>query len=59
MKTSVIDKLYTDLANAIDRVGVEKTHLFLATLALSLLSQYEDDETATIFIEQAERLAKN
>jgi hypothetical protein len=45
------------LAEATDRVGETKTPLFLATLALALLSRQSDAAEALALITQAERLS--
>lgn len=58
MIASDIDTLYTELANAIHRVGPDKAQLFLATLALSLLSEQKNGSAAIALIAQSERLAK-
>lgn len=58
MNATNIETLYTELANAIDRVGVEKAQIFLATLALSLISEHGDAAKVAELIAQAERLAK-
>jgi hypothetical protein len=58
MNSVDIDTVYTELAECIARVGEEKTHLFLATLALELLSLQADAATALGHIAKAERLAK-
>jgi hypothetical protein len=57
MNGSQIEVTYTALAECIARVGETKTALFLATLALDLLSQQQDAEAALAHILQAERLA--
>jgi hypothetical protein len=53
-----IELTYTALAESIARVGMAKTQLFLATLALDLLSQQADDGVALAYILRAESLAK-
>jgi hypothetical protein len=58
MNDAQIEVTYTALAESIARVGKEKTHLFLATLALDLLSQQADDGAALRYILRAESLAK-
>ncbi len=57
MNSAQIDLVYTELSQCIARVGEAKTHLFLATLALDLLSQQTDAEGALEHILKAERLA--
>lgn len=52
-----LDQLYTALAEATARVGEAKAPLFLATLALALLSRQADAGPALALIAQAERLA--
>ena len=58
MNNADVDVVYTELAESVARVGEEKTHLFLATLALDLLSLQADAATALGHIAKAERLAK-
>lgn len=58
MNSAEIDAVYTELAEAIARVGEERTHLFLATLALDLLSLQANAAIAIEHIAKAERLAK-
>jgi hypothetical protein len=58
MNNAEIELTYTALAECIARVGDTKASLFLATLALDLLSQQQDADTALRHILQAERLAK-
>jgi hypothetical protein len=57
MTNAQIELTYTALAECIARVGESKTTLLLATLALDLLSQQADADTALMHILQAERLA--
>ena len=57
MSENELEQTYTALAECIGRVGKNKTSLLLATLALDLLSQQADAETALAHILQAERLA--
>lgn len=54
---SHLDQTYTALAEATARVGEAKAPLFLATLALALLSRQADGGQALALIAQAERLA--
>jgi len=56
-QTGELDQAYTALAEATARVGEAKTPLFLATLALALLSREADVADALLLIAQAERLA--
>jgi hypothetical protein len=56
-QTGQLDQTYTALAEATARVGEAKTPLFLATLALALLSRQADTGEALALIAQAERLA--
>jgi hypothetical protein len=51
-----LEVAYTELANAIDRVGQDKAQLMLATLCLSLISEREDRANILKAIAQAERL---
>ena len=57
MNDSQVEITYTALAECIARIGKAKTSLFLATLALDLLSEQPDAEAALRHILQAERLA--
>jgi hypothetical protein len=52
-----LDQTYTALAEATARVGAAKAPLFLATLALALLSRQTDASEALALIAQAERLS--
>ena len=52
-----LDQTYTTLAEATARVGEARVPLFLATLALALLSRQGNAAEALAFIAQAERLA--
>jgi hypothetical protein len=56
MKDSQIEITYTALAECLARVGEAKSSLFLATLALDLLSRLADADAALAHILQAERL---
>jgi hypothetical protein len=58
MNNAEVELTYTALAECIARVGETKASLFLATLALDLLSQQQDADTALRHILQAEQLAK-
>ena len=55
--THQLDQTYTALAEATARVGEGKAPLFLATLALALLSRQTDATEALALIAQAERLS--
>ena len=55
--TLQLDQTYTVLAEATARVGENKAPLFLATLALALLSRQTDAAEALALITQAERLS--
>jgi len=57
MTSAQIELTYTALAECIARVGETKRSLFLATLALDLLSEQPDADAALRHILQAERLA--
>ncbi len=57
IKIDHLDQSYTALAEATARVGEAKAPLFLATLALALLSRQADAVEALALIAQAERLA--
>ena len=52
-----LDQTYTALAEASARVGEARLPLFLATLALALLSRQDNGVEALTLIAQAERLA--
>jgi hypothetical protein len=52
-----LDQTYTALAEATARVGESKAPLFLATLALALLSRQTDAAQVLALITQAERLS--
>ena len=57
MTEAQLASTYSALAEAISRLGQGKSELFLATLALDLLSQQNDPQHGLSLIEQAERLA--
>ena len=57
MNSEQIDLVYTELSQCIARVGEARTPLFLATLALDLLSREADAGSALEHISRAERLA--
>jgi hypothetical protein len=57
LQASGLDHTYTALAEATARLGETNTPLFLATLALALLSRQADTGEALALIAQAERLA--
>jgi hypothetical protein len=57
MNDSELELTYTALAECMARVGEAKTSLFLATLALDLLSLQPNADAALAHIRQAERLA--
>jgi hypothetical protein len=59
MNPSDLEIAYTELADAIHRVGQNKAQLMLATLCLSLISEHGDGATVLKAIAQAERLANN
>ena len=58
MTSEHLDHCYTELAQALERVGPERATLMLATLALRLMSQQPGAETVLPLIAQAERLSK-
>ncbi len=58
MNDADVDATYAALAQCIARVGEARSNLFLATLALDLLSEQPDAGTALVHILQAERLTK-
>lgn len=53
----LLEQTYTALAEATARVGETKAPLFLATLALALLSRQTDAAQVLALITQAERLS--
>jgi hypothetical protein len=57
MNDAQLDHVYAELARAVARVGEAKAPLFLATLALALLSKEVDADKALAQIAQAEQLA--
>jgi hypothetical protein len=57
MNSAELELTYTALAECIARVGETKSSLFLATLALDLLTEQPDADAALRHILQAERLA--
>ncbi len=57
MNPDDLDTAYTALAQALGRVGQERSPLLLATLALALLARQGDAQAVLPLIEQAERLA--
>jgi hypothetical protein len=57
MTATDLEAAYTELANAIHRVGQDKAQLMLATLCLSLISDRENSEVVLKAIAQAERLS--
>jgi hypothetical protein len=57
MIASELEATYTELANAIHRVGADKAQLMLATLCLSLMSEHGNVDAVLKAIAQAERLA--
>lgn len=58
MNEADVDTTYTALAQSIARVGEARSNLFLAALALDLLTQQPDAGAALAHILQAERLTK-
>jgi len=57
MNSAELEVTYTALAECVARVGEAKASLFLATLALDLLSRQPDADSALSHILEAERLA--
>jgi replication-associated recombination protein RarA len=57
MNAIELETAYTQLANAIERVGPSEVEAMLATLCLSLMSTCAS-EPVLAAIEQAERLSK-
>ena len=53
-----LDQSYTDLSEALGRVGVDKASLLLATLSLALLACQPDSQAVLALIAQAERLSQ-
>jgi hypothetical protein len=58
MNAQDLDATYTALAQALGRVGQDRSPLLLATLALALLARQADAQAALPLIDQAERLAR-
>lgn len=58
MNEADIDATYTALAECLARIGEAGSRLFLATLALDLLTEQPNAGTALAHILQAERLTK-
>lgn len=58
MTNDDLDRCYTELAQALDRVAPERRELFLATLALRLLAHEADAQAVLPLIAQAERLSE-
>ena len=52
-----LGEVYSELAQATERVGADRTPLFLATLTLALLIERGIDTRSLQLIAQAERLA--
>ena len=57
MTDTQLDLAYTALAEATARVGEAKAPLFLATLALALITRQNDVEQTLAVIAHAERVA--
>jgi hypothetical protein len=57
MTAPQLDQAYTALAEATARVGEDKATLFLATLALALITRQGDPAQAPAMIAHAERVA--
>jgi hypothetical protein len=57
IETAGLDRIYTELAEAIERVGPESRTLFLSTLALALLIEEGCSKKGLDLIAQAERVA--
>jgi hypothetical protein len=57
MTEAQLDTTYSALAAALTEVGQAKAELFLATLALDLLSQQHDEQYCLKLIAQAQHLA--
>jgi hypothetical protein len=58
MNTDGLDRSYTELCEALGRVGEDKSTLMLATLSLALLAREDDAQLVLDLIAQAERLAR-
>lgn len=58
MHDAALTDTYTALAQAIARVGPERTPLMLATLSLALLAREPEAGAVSALIAQAERLAQ-
>ena len=57
MQPERLDDLYTALADALGRVGEEKSTLLLAALALDLIAHHPDADAAAAAIARAERVS--
>jgi hypothetical protein len=58
MQPEQLDTIYTELAEAIGRVGEAKASLMLATLSLDLITRMPDARIVAEAIVRAERLAQ-
>jgi hypothetical protein len=58
MTDTDLDQSYSELSEALARVGDDRAHLFLATLSLALLARLPDARAVLPLIEQAERLSQ-
>lgn len=56
MEPTDLDAVYGALANALARVGEARANLFLATLALDLISQQAESGPVLAAIARAERV---
>lgn len=58
MTESDLDQAYTQLAQALTRVGAAQAPLLLSALCLSLISRQEDAAPVLALIEQAEHATR-
>jgi hypothetical protein len=58
MTDTDLDHAYSELSEALARVGDDRARLLLATLSLALLARLPDAQTVLPLIEQAERLSQ-
>jgi hypothetical protein len=59
MNSDDLDRSYTELCEALGRVGEDRSALLLATLSLALLAREDDTQLVLNLISQAERLARS
>jgi hypothetical protein len=59
MNNNDLDHSYTELSEALGRVGQDRCPLLLATLSVALLARENDVRVVLDLIAQAERLAQS